>query len=88
MICEECKTCPIKEYCDIVDEITDNALDAEHNILMAIYSKGVKDGHNKAIDEFVEWLGKRLATVQFLPNIRAELYSDILVKSRELKEQK
>ena len=49
MICEECKSCPIKVLCDKVDAIIDETLnfDDMHDILMAIYDKGRAD----AIDE-------------------------------------
>ena len=45
MICEECKSCPIKVLCDKVDTIIDEnlSLDGEHDILMAIYEKGRAD---------------------------------------------
>lgn len=45
MICEECKSCPIKVLCDEVDTIIDETLsfDDMHDILMAIYGKGRAD---------------------------------------------
>ena len=42
----------------------------------------------EAIDEFVEWLGKRMADVNIELMERAILYCDILAKGRELKEEK
>ena len=57
MICEECRSCPIQDLCDEADRIIDEriGLDGEHDILLAIYEKGMKD----AIDEFANWLVKK-----------------------------
>ena len=54
MICEECKSCPIKVLCDKTDSIIDEnlSLDGEHDILMAIYEKGRQDAIDEAIAYF------------------------------------
>lgn len=52
MVCEKCDGCAIYEYCEMVDKITDNALYGEHDLLMAIYSKGIKDGKAELKKEY------------------------------------
>ena len=54
MICEECRSCPIKDLCDAVDRIMDKSLGlgGEHDILLAIYEKGRAD----AIEKMAEWI--------------------------------
>lgn len=49
-ICGECRTCQIKEYCDMTDNIIKHHgnIDGEHNILMAIYEQGRQDERPEA----------------------------------------
>lgn len=52
------------------------------------YKEGKAAGRAEVIEEFVDWLGKELATIHLLPEQRAKLYADILIKGKELMEQK
>lgn len=56
------------------------------NIYNIAKAEGIKQGKVEGVNEFADWLGDRLTTIHLIPEQRADLYADILVKARELKE--
>lgn len=72
----------------MIDELTLYNLEVKYHNLKDIANAIEEMVRAEVIDEFVNWLGKELATIHLFPEQRAKLYADILIKSKELKENK
>lgn len=62
--------------------------DAMEYELAQEYRRGYEQGRSDAIDEFLYFLGTKLAQISIEPDVRATLYAELNIKAKELKEKK